>query len=155
MSTLHHLPHVYCVFCFLFFCFYQYSLSDAISFKEEMTFCLMEAIAGTLLRFPWLIWIEVKTPLCFGSVFFQDDCPYFLGKLFRGNGFIPKCITKFAICTWCALNRVGSCFPFPKSVPVSKFIDSLSFLFVITKKLYAFSKFWILRFFMIHLSVTT
>ena len=27
---------------------------------EKMTFCLMEAIGRTLLRFPWLIWIEVK-----------------------------------------------------------------------------------------------
>ena len=62
---------------------------------EKMTFCFMEAIGRTLLRFPWLIWIEVKTLRCFELVLFQDDCPYFLGKLFSGNGFIPKCITKF------------------------------------------------------------
>lgn len=132
----------------------------------KMTFCLMEAIGRTLLRFPWLIWIEVKTLLCFESVLFQDDCPYFLGKLFSGNGFIPKCITKFAICTWCALNTASSCFLFLVS-PFSLHLSPNRFLFrnfstffpfflgVITEKLNAFSKFWILRFFMIHLSVTT
>ena len=103
----------------------------------NMTFCLMEAIGRTLLRFPWLIWTEVKTLLCFESVLFQDDCPYFLGKLFSGNGFIPKCITKFAICTWCALNTASSCFlflvsPFPSILVLIGFcfeISRLSFLF--------------------------
>ena len=95
---------------------------------EKMTFCLMEAIGRTLLRFPWLIWIEVKTLLCFESVLFQDDCPYFLGKLFSGNGFIPKCITKFAICTWCALNTVSSCFIFLFS-PFSLHLSQNWFLF--------------------------
>ena len=95
---------------------------------EKMTFCFMEAIGRTLLRFPWLIWIEVKTLLCFESVLFQDDCPYFLGKLFSGNGFIPKCITKFAICTWCALNTVNSCFIFLFS-PFSLHLSQNRFLF--------------------------
>ena len=95
---------------------------------EKMTFCLMEAMGRTLLRFPWLIWIEVKTLLCFESVLFQDDCPYFLGKLFSGNGFIPKCITKFAICTWCALNTVNSCFIFLFS-PFSLHLSQNRFLF--------------------------
>ena len=113
---------------------------------EKMTFCLMEAIGRTLLRFPWLIWIEVKTLLCFESVLFQDDCPYFLGKLFSGNGFIPKCITKFAICTWCALNTVSSCFiflfsPFSLHLSQNRFLFRnfssffLFFLGVITEKL--------------------
>ena len=94
----------------------------------KMTLCLMEAIGRTLLRFPWLIWIEVKTLLCFESVLFQDDCPYFLGKLFSGNGFIPKCITKFAICTWCALNTASSCFLFLVS-PFSLHLSPNRFLF--------------------------
>ena len=133
---------------------------------EKMTFCLMEAIGRTLLRFPWLIWIEVKTLLCFESVLFQDDCPYFLGKLFSGNGFIPKCITKFAICTWCALNTVSSCFiflfsPFSLHLSQNRFLFRnfssffLFFFWASLRRNYAFSKFWILRFFMIHLSVTT
>ena len=94
----------------------------------KMTLCLMEAIGRTLLRFPWLIWIEVKILLCFESVLFQDDCPYFLGKLFSGNGFIPKCITKFAICTWCALNTASSCFLFLVS-PFSLHLSPNRFLF--------------------------
>ena len=100
-----------------------------MSIIEKMTFCLMEAIGRTLLRFPGLIWIEVKKTLrCFELVLFQDDCPYFLGKLFSGNGFIPKCITKFAICTWCAINLVSSCFLFLFS-PFSHRLSPNWFLF--------------------------
>ena len=49
-----------------------------MSFREEMTFCLMGAVGGTLLRFPPLIWIEVKTLPWFESIYFKIIAHNFL-----------------------------------------------------------------------------
>ena len=49
-----------------------------MSFREEMTFCLMGAVGGTLLRFPPLIWIEVKTLPWFESIYFKTIAHNFL-----------------------------------------------------------------------------
>ena len=51
-----------------------------MSSREEMTFCFMEAVAGTLLRFPQLIWIEVKTLPWFESVHFKTIAHNFLNN---------------------------------------------------------------------------
>ena len=52
-----------------------------MSSREELTFCLMEVIAGTLLRFPQLIWIEVKKTLpWFESVYFKTIAHNFLNN---------------------------------------------------------------------------
>ena len=49
-----------------------------MSFREEMTFCLMGAVGGTLLRFPPLIWIEVKILPWFESIYFKTIAHNFL-----------------------------------------------------------------------------
>ena len=51
-----------------------------MSYREGMTFCSMEVIAGTLLRFRQLIWIEVKSLLCFESVSYQTIAHNFLAN---------------------------------------------------------------------------
>ena len=51
-----------------------------MSYREGMTFCSMEVITGTLLRFRQLIWIEVKSLLCFESVSYQTIAHNFLAN---------------------------------------------------------------------------
>ena len=51
-----------------------------MSYRKGMTFCSMEVIAGTLLRFRQLIWIEVKRLLCFESVSYQTIAHNFLAN---------------------------------------------------------------------------
>ena len=51
-----------------------------MSYRGGMTFCSMEVIAGTLLRFRQLIWIELKSLLCFESVSNQTIAHNFLAN---------------------------------------------------------------------------
>ena len=69
----------FCLFFSFFFNQQTFEL-DAMSYREGMTFCSMEVIAGTLLRFRQLIWIEVKSLLCFESVSYQTIAHNFLAN---------------------------------------------------------------------------
>ena len=133
MSTLYHLPHIFRFFLINV----AFRVRRNVHHRQD-DFLFNGSNRENFMKIPRTNLDRGKKTLrCFELVFFQDDCPYFLGKLFSGNGFIPKCITKFAICTWCALNTASSCFlflvsPFPSILVLIGFcfeISRLSFLF--------------------------
>ena len=158
-----------CSVCLTYFSFFSINIAFRVRrnvLHREDDFLFNGSNRENFIKIPLTNLDRGKTLLCFESVLFQEDCPYFLGKLFSGNGFIPKCITKFAICTWCALNTVSYCFiflfsPFSLHLSQNRFLFRnfssffLFFFWASLRRNYAFSKFWILGFFMIHLSVTT
>ena len=124
MSTLYHLPHIFRFFLINV----AFRVRRNVHHRQD-DFLFNGSNRENFMKIPRTNLDRGKKTLrCFELVFFQDDCPYFLGKLFSGNGFIPKCITKFAICTWCALNTVSSCFIFLFS-PFSLHLSQNWFLF--------------------------